>query len=142
VYNFFYLLVAFHTSHTDFYLHHVSHINSLPLSRNDFIQYPHYVLISSFHQLQRHTKTAKESTVASSKKTSKQGKDEEIKFSENKNSATTSKSHSSGDKSKSAAKKTVKTIDAKKPVSTDVASKRTSTDSNVGQRKSVQLSTG
>jgi len=36
----------------------------------------------------------------------------------------------------------VKTIDAKKPVSTDVASKRTSTDSNAGQRKSVQLSTG
>lgn len=99
--------------------------------------------MSNFCQLQRHTKTTKESTVASSKKTpSKQGKDEEIKFSENKNSATTSKSHPSGDKSKSAAKKTVKTIDAKKPVSTDVASKRTSTDSNAGQRKSVQLSTG
>jgi len=94
----------------------------------------------NFLSLQRHTKTIKESTAVCSKKTaSKQEKDKEIKFSETKNATTTSPS---GDKSKSAAKKTVKTIDAKKPVSTDVASRRTSTDSNTGQRKNIQLSTG
>lgn len=102
------------------------------------------LLISNFLQLQSSLKNINESTAASSKKTpSKQGKDKEIKFSETKRAATTiSKSHPSGDKTKAAAKKMVKTIDAKKPVSTNAASKGTSTDSNGGQRKSVQLSTG
>ena len=104
----------------------------------------HYALISNFLELQRHTKPIKEPTAANSKKTaSKQEKDKEIKCSETKNAATTSKSHPSGDKSKSPVKKMVKTIDTKKPVSTDAASKGTSTDSNDGQRKkSVHLSTG
>ena len=123
------LLVAFHT-----HPYHVSCVNPLPLSRND--------LLNSL-LLQRHTKTIKESTAVSSKKTpSKQEKDKEVKFSETKNAVTTLKSHPHGDNSKSAAKKTVKNMDAKKPVSSDVASKRSSTDSNTGQRKSVQLSTG
>lgn len=74
---------------------------------------------------------------------SKQEKDKEIKCSETKNAATSSKSHPSGDNSKSPTKKMVKTTDTKKPISTDAASKGTSNDSNGGLRKkSVQLSTG